>query len=294
LSDPDGDDGQTFRETGVRRLGIVVGMALGASGCASWLELVLPEPEPPTPARPAESPSDPSRVALSRLGAPAMGTDDSVVRILAGGVACSGTLIAEDRVLTAHHCVARRNGEGHILARDVPPGEIRIELGGDFLPWGEVGVRELIAPECGYAAGVGDIAILVLERPLPGAAALSVRLDTPPKPSEVITPVGFGRCATSAEGIRRRTRPSERIDVVASMGFQLDAAICPGDSGGPALDRRGAVVGIISASAMDGSEATRERTEFTRLDVWRAVFAVAERVAEGVALAELPPIDGCQ
>jgi hypothetical protein len=73
--------------------------------------------------------------------------------------------------------------------------------------------------------------------------------------------------------------------------FRLDAAICPGDSGGPVLSRKtGEVVGVISASVMDGSEQTTGRSEFTRLDKWRPIFSAAKMIAEGASRAEVPPL----
>ncbi len=216
--------------------------------------------------------------------------DDYVVRIIAGEVTCSGTLIEEDRVLTAHHCVAARNKYNDILPKDVEPDEIRVELGGDYLPWGEVGVRAVVAPPCGYAAGPGDLAILVLERRLIGVATLPPRLDRAPKVGEAIKPVGFGRCALSADGVRRHQRLGGHVSNLDTHRFKLSAAICPGDSGGPAVSENGEVLGVISASVMDGIETTRGRSEFTRLDSWRPVFATAKLIAEGTDPAELPPL----
>lgn len=245
-----------------------------------------PEPTPAAlPQRNGGAPTNP--FALAR-------DDDYVVRVVAGPVTCSGTLIDEDRVLTAHHCVSERNRQGGFLTRDVDASELRVELGGDYLPWGEVGVRAIVTPPCGHAAGEGDIAILVLERRLIGVATLKPRLDEPVAVGESVDPVGFGRCALSADGIRRQHRKGGTIDRLLDTRFRLDAAICPGDSGGPVLSRKtGEVVGVISASVMDGSESTTGRSEFTRLDRWRPVFSTAKLVAEGASLAELPPIDGC-
>jgi hypothetical protein len=217
--------------------------------------------------------------------------DDHVVRVVAGQSTCSGTLIDGMRVLTAHHCVTERDKFGDIVARDLPPDQIRVELGGDYLPWGEVGVRAIVTPPCGHRAGEGDIAILVLERRLVGVPTLEPKLEWQPAKGDVIEPVGFGRCDLSFDGIRRKHRAGGPIDTIAPGHFRLRAAICPGDSGGPALTKKGDLVGVVSASAMDGNESTVGKTEFIRLDRWRPVFATSEAIAQGTSPAELPPID---
>jgi V8-like Glu-specific endopeptidase len=218
--------------------------------------------------------------------------DDYVVRIVVGSVTCSGTLIQEDRVLTAHHCVAARDTSGAAVQRDLPPSQIRVELGGDYLPWGEVGTRAVIAPNCGYVSGDGDVAILVLERRLIGIATRPVRLERAPTKKDDIEPIGFGRCALSADGVHRKHRAGGNIELVSEGRFRLSAAICPGDSGGPALSATtGDILGVISASAMDGDELTRDRSEFVRVDRWRALFANAALVASGTSPSELPPIE---
>jgi hypothetical protein len=195
-------------------------------------------------------------------------------------------------VLTAHHCVTERGEHGEIVNRDVAPSKVSVELGGDYLPWGEVGVRAVVAPPCGYKAGEGDLAILVLERRLIGVATLPARLDREPLKGEAIEPLGFGRCAASGDGVRRKERFGGTIEALGSGRFRMTASICPGDSGGPALSKQTQeLVGVISASVMDGSESTRGVSEFTRLDRWRPVFALAQQVSEGAQPAELPPLD---
>jgi hypothetical protein len=265
----------------------VLSVALG--GCAE-LGALISSPDKPALPTPAALPDGEDRDM--RAWPPALFSgDDYVVRILVDHVTCSGTLIDDDRVLTAHHCVTERNRHGQSIARDVNPERVRVELGGDYLPWGDVGVRAIVAPPCGHSIGRGDIAILVLERRLVGVATLTPGLDRTPALGQRVAPVGFGRCALSNDGIRRKKRLGGGISALSPDRFRLEAGICPGDSGGPALNARGDLEGIISASEMDGAEATVGESEFTRLDFWRPVFANAQLIAEGASPAELPPLD---
>lgn len=263
--------------------------SLAATGCGALSALgSSSQKSAPQPAAASEeSPTDtlPPQMTLTS-------EDDFVVRVVAGPVSCTGALIAEDRVLTAHHCVAVPKPRGGNEARDLPPSEVRVELGGDHLPWGEVGVRYIVAPSCGHNGGDGDIAVLVLERPLTGVATRDAELDQPPKKGDALLPIGFGRCAEEGNGIVRRRRAGSRVSRIMERRFQLEAAICPGDSGGPMVNpSTGRIVGVISASVMDGQAATLGLSEFTRLDQHRAVFAAAAALSEGKSPAELPPID---
>jgi secreted trypsin-like serine protease len=211
--------------------------------------------------------------------------------LVIGSVTCSGALIDDDRVLTAHHCVSARSHQGEMLSHDVAPENVRVELGGEDLPWGEANVRAIIAPTCGHAAGDGDIAILVLDRPLIGIETRAARIDRAPSLKESIEPIGFGRCVLSTDALHRRKRAVANIDTISDARFRATASICPGDSGGPVMSDSGEVLGVISAAVMDGDERTVGRAEFTRLDRFRALFARAAAVSNGQSLAELPPVD---
>ena len=121
-------------------------------------------------------------VSVPRFGASL--PDEAVVHVVSKGVGCSGTLITNSLVLTAHHCVVERSTEGEILEKDLPANALEVELGGDYLPWGTVKVRALVTPSCGYQGGNGDIAILVLSRKLVGLGMMRARLTDPPRLGE--------------------------------------------------------------------------------------------------------------
>lgn len=217
--------------------------------------------------------------------------DDAIVRVVGPQMTCSGVLIAEDRVLTAHHCLVERGPRGEYTTKVVAAKKMQVELGGDYLPWGTVGVKAIVTPPCGEAGGRGDVAVAVLERKLVGLATMTPRLEKPPIRGEVLEPAGFGRCAASPQGIRRRHREAGPIQSVQSWTFETTAAICPGDSGGPVIARgTNDVVGIVSLSAMDHDESTRALSVMARIDAFRSVFVYARAISDGADPSDLPPL----
>jgi len=249
--------------------------------------------------RPTPAPTVPAAAQHARHRQPlgkstlALGIDDDyVVRIVAPATTCSGTLIAEDHVLTAHHSDSVRDGKGRMLPADLEPTRLTVELGTGHFPWAEVSVRAIVSPGCGYAAGVGDLAILVLPKRLRGVRYVPPALDREPQNGDEVSHIGFGRCALSEDGIYLKHRAAGRVDLVTKTGFRVNAPLCPGDSGGPVMLHASRVlIGVVSAGAMDGNEASPDRVEFARLDQFRGLFANATRVAAGTPMSELPPID---
>jgi hypothetical protein len=244
-------------------------------------------------ARSVEPSVPPSRFDPDRFFVP----EDAVVRLVGPQMTCTGTLIDEDLVLTAAHCVVRRGPRGEFTRDLVAAKDLTIELGGDYLPWGHVGVGSIVSLTsvedgklCGERGGVGDLAVLVLPRRLVGLGVMTPR-ETPPVVGEVLEPIGFGRCAMSADAIRRQQREGGKVNWLTPEIFKMDASICPGDSGGP-VHARGSpeVVGVVSMSAMDADDKTTNESRMVRVDAYRGLFDRARHIADGAPPSELPPV----
>jgi hypothetical protein len=275
-------------DDGARRNGCLFAiLAVAATGCA---HLPWSHASGKVPIRPAslEAQEDLGllQTASTALASPA----DAIVRVVGPQMTCSGTLVADDLVLTAHHCVVGRGPRGEFTPDLVATSAVEVELGGDYLPWGNVGLKAILAPPCGEQGGRGDVAVLVLERKLVGMPTLSLR-EEPPRAGEQVYPAGFGRCALSPEGIRRREREGGAVGGVSAGTFEAQASVCPGDSGGPVLDNRTReVVGVVSLSAMDYDEGTRGKSVFARVDDIPKLIAYARLVADGSDPSDLPPL----
>ncbi len=222
---------------------------------------------------------------------------DAVVRVV-GDVSCTGTLIADDLVLTAHHCVSKRDRRGRAIADDVSAESLHVELGGDDFPYADVRVRAIIAPDCGYVQGDGDIAILVLSRKLVGMPTWTPRLEAAPRVGEAADTAGFGRCVANEGPIKRHDRSGGHVTSISQGQLMAQASVCPGDSGGPVFDSsnntKREVIGVISASIMDNTESTQGSSYFTRVDVWPQLFSAAREIADGASVSELPPFRSCE
>lgn len=218
--------------------------------------------------------------------------EDAIVRVVGPTMTCTGTVIDDDLILTAHHCLVERGPRGEFSKRLIDANGLRIELGGDYFAWGEVGVQHIVAPPCGEAGGAGDVAVLVLKRKLIGLSTMAARLEGPPKVGEEAYPVGFGRCALSSDAIKRKDREGGPVRALSGETLHMDAAICPGDSGGPVFAKgTREIIGVVSLSAMDHDESTRGASVMARIDSYRLVFAHARLLADGLSPQELPPLE---
>jgi hypothetical protein len=207
-------------------------------------------------------------------------------------------LLAPDLVLTAQHCVA--DSPERIACDSAAFGPtvdaIRVLATASRDMWSSEATwtraRAVRTPPGGHAVCGRDLALLVLEWPVPASAAEPVapRLERAAEEGELYSAVGFGNTNGDAEdaGVRRR-RDGLRVecvgyrcgasDLVAASEWRGDAGACSGDSGGPALDAGGRVLGITSRGPVGCNDPIYGGLTAHR--AWLAESAVAAAAAAG-------------
>jgi hypothetical protein len=192
-----------------------------------------------------------------------------LVSLAQGGIgACSGTLIAPNVVLTAHHCVASITTGEQVDCKTSKFGSLKnaqalyvttkttfTQLVSDYHSTKQVVVQPNVDGVCG-----NDVALIVLNDPIdPSEAEPRVaRVDVSVAYQEKYYAVGYGQRGDDGESGTRYRRDGLvarcvgaacKSPQIAEPEWAGDTGICQGDSGGPAFDLQNRLVGVASRGA---------------------------------------------
>ena len=266
-------------------------LLLTLSGC-----ITVPNPSPPAETTaavqsqpPSPSPTTPTTTApppTSATAQPPAGWSDTVaavrsgvvkinVTLCDGGSVGTGFLVRDDLVVTAAHVVKDQ-------------AEISLSIGTEIVGAEVLGMDE-----------PADLALLRISRPVNGHVFTFV--STPPQLGEEVAALGFPLdadltfTAGRVSGLNRQQTIGSRT--VTNL-VQTDAAVNPGNSGGPLLTLDGDVAGVVSSKRTwvlgtnTPDDFSAEGTAYA-VDARKAVLAVeswsSRTTAEPPATCGVPP-----
>jgi Trypsin len=221
-----------------------------------------------------------SASAMVGGGAPAENISRAIVTIIGSrGTFCSGSLIAQDLVLTAAHCVLPGADYKVILPGETPPRLLDVKRRASHTQFNIAGILAHRAS--------ADVALLQLASPLPPSKA-------PAPIGAPVIPINVGsRFTIAGVGVTRRGDGKSggtilAVDLVVTgkpgtlqirladpltNNLRNGLGACTGDSGAPAFEMQGGravIVGVVSwSTGANSSDGCGGLTGITPLTLYR-------------------------
>lgn len=234
------------------------------------------------------------RPVAESLGEKYMLCSDEVFRAQPTAASCSGTLIDDDLILTAGHCVS---GEGDCRGHLWAFGYFYSEAGA-LSPMQVSDVygcrRVVVSVDDDPASGKRDWAIVQLERPV-AASLRPVEVRKDPSPlarSAPIAVIGY------SNGTPAKIDTGGRVVAPGRAGgttFEVTSDTFTGHSGAGAFDADGALVGALSSGSqdyeLDGS--CMRRTRYDEDTTSAEIFVYAHHAIEALCATGWPSARLC-
>lgn len=246
-------------------------------------------------------------------------TSTFAVLVTSSNSTCTGTVLTPNLILTARHCLTNDIGiSGCQLGKSFPPlgslGSFAIQIGAEYSSDAKrYKPSRFVVPEDSNGTCGADIALIVLRDALPEdqAQRITPRLDEPVRPSTSFHALGYGVDPVAQDTKERRKRADdltvlctsveecEALDPQQLTGelsyanilhptreLSTTAPVCGGDSGGPAVDAQGRVIGVaVRGQCLEGQIGSI----YTKLDPY--ADWIREVAREAATAGEYPAPD---
>jgi hypothetical protein len=220
-----------------------------------------------------------------RGGAP-VAADDALARLAlgrvvdaAGGLRCTAVAIAPRHVLTARHCL-------------LPDGDLAGLVDAHTLGFLERGSDAALAVVAVVRHPDLDLAVLGLATPVRGTPVVEL---AGPATGDVVRVVGAGIGTPTHDVVHAGVFVVDAVDdTELTVLAAADAGLCPGDSGGPVLDLRGATPALLGVHVRGFADCDGPSTA-VRVDAAAGFLASARAAtvddAEACAVADAAVAD---